>query len=97
MSFFNDTTDCRPGTLTKATVGKSIEVFLRTIAESQGFDAAENLPVDSIVNISTTRTEDRVGRVRVSWTVELTPPSGEMSEEAYDAAIEALLTDLEGA
>ena len=98
MTFFSDNTDCRPGGLTKATVGKSIETFFRTIAEGQGFDPADNLPVASVVNISASRADNKAARVRVSWAAELTPPStGSLSEEDYEIALAALLSALEGA
>ena len=97
MALFDDTTTCRSGGLTKAVVGKSIETYLRTIAEHQGADSAAGLDVQSTVDVSTSANGERIRRIEITWSARLDLTDGEITAEQRADAIEALLSDLEGA
>ena len=97
MALFDDTTTCRSGGLTKAVVGKSIETYLRTIAEHQGADSAAGLDVQSTVDVSTSANGARIRRIEITWTARLDLTSGEITTEERVAALEGLIADLGGA
>ena len=97
MALFDDTTTCRSGSLTKAVVGKSIETYLRTIAEHQGADPSAGLDVASTVDVSIAGNGSRVHRVELTWKASLELDSGEISAEQKAQALEDLISDLGGA
>ena len=94
MALFEDTTTCRAGGLTKAVVGKSIETYLRTIAEHHGADPSAGLDVASIVDVSIAGNGSRVHRVELTWTASLELDSGAITEDQKAQALEDLLSDL---
>lgn len=95
MALFKAETTCRPGALTKAKVGKALEIYLRRLAENQGHDPASDLTVSSQVEVSSSRSGSRLRSVEVVWIARLILPESEaLSESGESEALEALLSDL---